>query len=639
MNNIQKLASLQRYQKRLISIFVDVLGLIVISILAVWLRLGEFTLQFYDFLPAMGLLIFIAIPVFIKQGLYRAVVRYIGLHFSITILYAVTLVALIWTATIYMLSLPFPRSALVISWLLILFYISSTRLLARWLFSELVSLKSSKLKKRVAIFGAGSSGQQLLSAIAKIPSIRIIAFIDDDKNLQKHDIASIRVYARNDLQHLINEYDLDEVFLALPSATSRTRKEILEWIEPFSVKVSTLPSMNEIVSGRVQFSDIRAVEIEDLLGRDPIPAKPKLLSQCIYNKVVMVTGAGGSIGSELCRQVIHQNPRVLILYDLNEYALYMIEQEILSLIKRNEQTKLITVLGSVLNEKKLKKLIKINEVDTIYHAAAYKHVPMVQHNIEEGIQNNTFGTFTIARCAAENGVKNFVLVSTDKAVRPTNIMGASKRLAEMILQSLQQKYFSTRFVMVRFGNVLDSSGSVIPLFRKQIADGGPVTVTHKEITRYFMTIPEAASLVIQAGSMGVGGDVFVLDMGEPIKIDTLAKRVIKLSGLDVKDENGNGDIEIQYTGLRPGEKLYEELLIGGDVDGTEHPRIMKAHESFLPYNSLILELEEIKKLLQLYDYRELNSLLSRLVDGFQSNNEIVDYLMTSNSVNLTVIRH
>jgi FlaA1/EpsC-like NDP-sugar epimerase len=381
------------------------------------------------------------------------------------------------------------------------------------------------------------------------------------------------------------------------------------------------------VDGKVSFSDIREVSIEDLLGRDSVPPQEGLLSQCIENKVVMVTGGGGSIGSELCRQIVRQKHVKLIIYELSEFALYSIEQELVELnAKSNQQIELISILGDVKNKTKLQNLIKQYQVETIYHAAAYKHVPLVEHNIAEGLTNNTFGTLAVAEAAAENGVKNFVLVSTDKAVRPTNFMGASKRLAELSLQALQDEYPDTRFVMVRFGNVLGSSGSVIPLFKKQIALGGPVTVTHKEITRYFMTIPEAASLVIQAGSMGVGGDVFVLDMGEPVKISDLAEKLIRLSGLDIVDAEGHGDIEIQYTGLRPGEKLFEELLIGDNVDGTEHPRIMKAHENYIFYQELKAEFNSLQSGLNSHDYLAVSEKLSQLVSGFKHSSGIVDYL-------------
>ncbi|MDX1347428.1 MAG: nucleoside-diphosphate sugar epimerase/dehydratase [Thiomicrorhabdus chilensis] len=626
MQIAKTLLSLSRIKKRILSIFVDILGLILIAILAIWLRLGTLTFHIEDYWVAVLILPILALPVFITQGLYRTVVRYIGHKFALTVLSSVSLVFVIWAAAIFMLDLSFPRSAIVIAWLLALFYISSTRILARWFLSEGVVNKDFYYdRKRVLIYGAGNSGKQLLSAIAKMPNIQVMAFIDDDKSLQKHEIASVRVYKREDLQELISDFGVSEIFLAIPSIDASSRRSILEWLEPYPIKVSTLPGIDEIVAGKVSFSDIREVNIEDLLGRDQVPPQPELLSKCITNQVVMITGAGGSIGSELCRKVLRQSPKTLVLYEMSEFALYSIERE---LRHSNElgETQLVGVLGSVLDAAKLRRIMDCYGVNTIYHAAAYKHVPIVEHNIQEGLINNAFGTHIAAKAAAQCGVQNFVLISTDKAVRPTNVMGASKRLAEMVLQALQMEYPDTRFVMVRFGNVLGSSGSVIPLFRKQIADGGPVTVTHKEITRYFMTIPEAASLVVQAGSMGVGGDVFVLDMGEPVKIADLAKKVIKLSGLELMDESGNGDIEIQYTGLRPGEKLYEELLIGENVDGTDHPRIMKAHEEYLAYEPLMEEFIQLEASLNDYDYNAVLEQLAKIVSGFEHTSGVVDYL-------------
>ncbi|QBZ83704.1 UDP-N-acetyl-alpha-D-glucosamine C6 dehydratase [Hydrogenovibrio crunogenus] len=623
MKIVRQLVELPRWSKRVISVSLDVVGLLFVSVLAIWLRFGDTVFPVIAYYPAIFLLPVLAIPVFINQGLYRAVIRYIGSRFAVTVFVAVTVVFAVWAAAIFMLDLKYPRSSIVISWLLALLFIAVTRMSMRWLLTQ--GIKGAFGRKRVVIFGAGSSGQQLLNAIVRIPGLKVVGFIDDDKALKKHVIGSVKVYSRADLQRLINDYDVSEVFLAIPSLRASRRKAILEWLEPYPVKVSTLPAMDEIVAGKVSFSDIREVAIEDLLGRDPVPPQPELLSRCISQQTVMITGAGGSIGSELCRKVLRQRPKTLVLYEMSEFALYHIEQE-LKQSKELQKTQLIGILGSVLDEAKLQRVIECYGVNTIYHAAAYKHVPIVEHNIQEGIVNNAFGTHIAAKVAAECGVQNFVLISTDKAVRPTNVMGASKRLAEMALQALQVEYPNTRFVMVRFGNVLGSSGSVIPLFRQQIADGGPVTVTHKEITRYFMTIPEAASLVIQAGSMGAGGDVFVLDMGEPVKIADLAHKVIKLSGLDVLDEAGNGDIEIQYTGLRPGEKLYEELLIGHNVDGTDHPRIMKAHEDFMAYADLMQEYIQLEQSLTQYAYDSVIEQLTRIVDGFDHTSGIVDYL-------------
>jgi len=625
MKFARSILMLPRFHKRLISIAVDMLGLWLVAVMAIWLRFGDSVFPLLDYLPAIALLSILALPIFITRGLYRAVVRYIGHHFAMTVLTSVTMVFVLWAAAIFMLDLKFPRSAIVIAWLLALFYIGITRLAARWLLSEGLVKSHYASRKNVVIFGAGSSGKQLHSALAKVSGYKVIGFIDDDKPLQKHDIDSVRVFGRDQLSRLIENYNVSEVFLAIPSLSASRRKSIIEWLEPFAVKVSTLPGLDEIVSGKVSFSDIREVAIEDLLGRDAVPPLESLLSYCITDKVVMITGAGGSIGSELCRQVLKQSPKRVILYEMSEFALYNIESE-LKHIQEFKTIELVSILGSVLDEAKLTRLFSLYSVDTIYHAAAYKHVPIVEHNIQEGIRNNTFGTHVLAKTAAQAEIQNFVLISTDKAVRPTNVMGASKRLAEMALQALQVEFPETRFVMVRFGNVLGSSGSVIPLFRKQIAEGGPVTVTHKEITRYFMTIPEAASLVIQSGSMGKGGDVFVLDMGEPVKIAELAQKVIKLSGLSVVNEQGEGDIEIQYTGLRPGEKLYEELLIGDNVDGTDHPRIMKAHEDFLSYEALTAVLDQLDQALVDYEIDKVYQYLATFVSGFKHDCAMVDYL-------------
>ena len=625
MKFTQQIVALSRFNKRLISIGIDIAGLLLISVLAVWISLGDTVFPVTEYVPAILLLPLIALPVLITLGLYRAVIRYIGHRFAMTLLKAVSLTFLLWATAIYMLDLSFPRSAILIAWLLALFYVSFTRIFARWLLSEYLGLASQGARKPVVIFGAGLSGKQLLSAMAKSSDYKVVGFIDDATSLHKQEIMSVKVCPRKSLQKIIDHYGVKEVFLAIPSLEMSKRKRILDWLEPYPVKVSILPGLDKIMRGEITFSDVREVDIEDLLGRDPVPAQPDLLAKLITQKSVMITGAGGSIGSELCRKVLEQKPKTLVLLEQSEYALYIIERE-LRAHPQLQNIELVAVLGSILDQAKLERILRFYHIETVYHAAAYKHVPIVEHNLQEGIINNSFGTHVLAKTAAELGVKNFVLISTDKAVRPTNVMGASKRLAEMALQALQDEYPLTCFVMVRFGNVLGSSGSVIPLFRKQIAEGGPVTVTHKEITRYFMTIPEAASLVIQAGSMGVGGDVFVLDMGEPVKISDLARKIIKLSGLEVMDEFGQGDIEIQYTGLRPGEKLYEELLIGDNVDGTEHPRIMKAHEEYLPYDVLMDKFTVIKSSLNDYRYNQLLNELNSVVSGFNHSSGVVDYL-------------
>lgn len=625
MLSLDWLIPLPRWKKRVISIAVDFFSLIFISLGAVWLRLGTIDLP-QQFALAILILPFLALPVFIRLGLYRAVVRYISHRFMFTVFTAVSLSFLVWSTTIFMLDLAYPRSALIIAWLMAILYITGSRLAIRWFLLRLSGFHEES--DSIVIFGAGNAGRQLMNGLTGVAHKKVVAFIDDDKSLHNQKIGPIKVYQRQDLDELIQRFQVKEILLAVPGMSSKERQAVLAWLAPFPIKVSTLPSMEEIVDGKVSFSDIREVSIEDLLGRDSIPAKDELLSQCVTDQVVMVTGGGGSIGSELCRQVIKNKPKTLIVFELSEFALYKMEQELEVIAKSlSYPIKLFFFLGDVKNRNKLVEVIQQFSINTIYHAAAYKHVPLVEHNIAEGIYNNTFGTLTVAEVAAECKVQNFVLISTDKAVRPTNFMGASKRLAELSLQALQVVNPSTRYVMVRFGNVLGSSGSVIPLFKKQIANGGPVTVTHKEITRYFMTIPEAASLVIQAGSMGIGGDVFVLDMGEPVKIADLAEKLIKLSGLDIIDSEGHGDIEIQYTGLRPGEKLFEELLIGDNVDGTEHPRIMKAHEDFIDYQVLKTEFDFIARLLDEHDYEGVSRKLEELVSGFKHSLEIVDNMV------------
>ncbi|MDR9498537.1 MAG: nucleoside-diphosphate sugar epimerase/dehydratase [Hydrogenovibrio sp.] len=624
LQNLQRLhparwlLKLSRWQKRAVSIGADLLGLLLISVLAVWLRLGESVFPLTPYWGAIVLLPVAAVPVFIKYGLYRAVIRYIGQRFALTVFLSVTALFVLWAALIFFFDLKFPRSAIVIAWLLALLYIAGSRLFARWLLAG--GSFQNEHQRAVLIFGAGSSGQQLLSAMHNIPGVKVVGFVDDSKQLQGNDIHSVRVYGRKDLEFLIASEEVKEVFLAVPSIARSQKQKILNWLEPYPVKVSTLPPMDEIVDGKVSFADVREVEIEDLLGRDVVPPQNALLDYCIKDKVVMVTGAGGSIGSELARQVIKLKPKQLILFELSEFSLYEIDQELCS-----SDVEVLSFLGSVRDKDKVSEVLSHYAVDTIYHAAAYKHVPLVEHNIAEGVQNNALGTLCLAKQAAQYKVANFVLISTDKAVRPTNFMGASKRMAELSLQALQPMYPETRFVMVRFGNVLGSSGSVIPLFRRQIEKGGPITVTHPEINRFFMTIPEAASLVIQAGSMGQGRDVFVLDMGEPVKIVDLAKRMVRLSGLELVDETGHGDIDIEFTGLRPGEKLYEELLIGDNVSGTDHPKIMRANEASIDLEDLEAAFAEITDCLRKNDYEGCRSAIEKIVSGFNHQSRIVDY--------------
>jgi FlaA1/EpsC-like NDP-sugar epimerase len=476
----------------------------------------------------------------------------------------------------------------------------------------------------VVIYGAGSSGRQLANALMQSAEYKIAAFIDNNIGLVGQSIHGINVVPRDDLGRLILTKNVTEVLLAIPSLSRAERNEIIHFLEPYEVLVRSLPSVAEFAQGKLRIADLRDVSIKDLLGRDSVDVNSELLGLNITNKVVMVTGAGGSIGAELCRQILGLKPQVLVLFDQSEFALYGIHKELVNIDIPNVE--ILPMLGSVTNRKRLSHILGRFDVNTIYHAAAYKHVPMVESNNTEGVSNNVFGTLNCAQAAINHGVNTFVLVSTDKAVRPTNTMGASKRVAELVLQSLAVGS-STRFSMVRFGNVLNSSGSVIPLFREQIKGGGPVTVTDPEILRYFMTIPEAVELVIQAGAMSKGGDVFVLDMGKPVRILDLAKKMIRLSGLSLKDKlHPYGDIEIKFTGLRSGEKLYEELLIGGNVSKTDNPMIMRADEEMLALGDLKLILDGLKKAVDSGDQDKLRQLLIKAVPGFKPQSEITDIL-------------
>lgn len=576
----------------------------------------------------------LALPVFIRLGLYRAVMRYIGLHAMTTIGRAVVLYAVMLAAAIYLLGIPgVPRSIAPIHGLLVLLMIGGSRALARhWLAGSGALSLGIDRRRRVAIYGAGSAGAQLASALVHSRELLPIAMLDDDPALHGRQIGALRVYAPQKLPELIERLDIAEILLAIPSANRQRRNEILVQLEPLPVHVRTLPGVAELAQGKVAVGELREIDIEDLLGRDPVAPDRKLLGANIVGKSVMVTGAGGSIGAELCRQILALAPARIVLYELSEYALYAIEQELLAVQRQHPELSaaLVPLLGSVCDQPRIERAMHRFGVQTVFHAAAYKHVPMVEKNPGAGVVNNVIGTWRAASAALAVGVETFVLISTDKAVRPTNTMGASKRLAEMTLQALAAAHpNTTRFTMVRFGNVLGSSGSVIPLFREQICRGGPVTVTDPRIVRYFMTIPEAAQLVIQAGAMGKDGEVFVLDMGEPVKILDLARRMIHLSGLSLKDEhNPEGDIEITFTGLRPGEKLYEELLIGNDAMPTDHPRIRRANEDFPRWENLAPTLSAIAHAGHENDGEQVRSLLIRCLPEFLPQCDNIDLLTT-----------
>jgi len=632
---------LQRRNKAIILISADVFFVLLALWSAFSLRWGVFYIpkgnEWYLFAVAPV----IAVPIFVRLGLYRAIIRYIEIRALWTIIQATTLYALVFAFVLYESGIKvIPRTVSPLNWLIVMLLVGSSRFFARWWLGETYfrlgggSRTANALrKKNVVIYGAGSAGLQLASALAHGRDFRPVAFIDDDQSLHRRKANGLRIYPLSSLSYLIDRHQVSDVLLAMPSEKRARISELIRLLEPYAVHVMSMPGLSDIAQGRVTVDALQEVDIGDLLGRNPVAPDQSLLQASINGKVVMVTGAGGSIGSELCRQIIQLQPIALILYESSEFALYAIEKELnhqLTKTKGSKHIEIITLLGSVTNAKRIEKVCKSFKVQTIYHAAAYKHVPMVEKNPGEAIFNNIFGTLHTAQAAINAHVELFVLISTDKAVRPTNTMGATKRFAELILQalSLDMGYtHQTRFTMVRFGNVLGSSGSVVPLFREQIARGGPVTVTDARIIRYFMTIPEASQLVIQAGALGLGGDVFVLDMGEPIRILDLAKRMIHLSGLEVKDENHpSGEIEISFTGLRPGEKLYEELLIGDNVAKTSHPRIMRAEEQIIPWVELEKMLETLKKATIDDDFEQVRTVLKRAVSGFEPQCEIDDLL-------------
>ncbi len=578
----------------------------------------------------------IAVPIFVKLGLYRAITRYIEVRALWTIIQATTLYALVFAFVLYESGIKgIPRTVLPLNWVNMMLLVGGSRFFARWWLGEIYlnlggggGVKNQS-KKNVVIYGAGNAGVQLASALSYGREFRPVAFIDDDKLLHQQKVNGLRIYPLSSLRYLIARHQATDVLLAMPSASRARKSEIIHLLEPFAIHVMSMPGLSDIAQGKVTVETLQEIEIADLLGRDAAAPNQSLLKANVTDKVVLVTGAGGSIGSELCRQIIRLQPATLILFEISEFALYAVEkdlQHLMAKLNNAKQIKLVPVLGSVTNAVRLEKVCTTFRVQTIYHAAAYKHVPMVESNPGEAIWNNVFGTLRIAETALKTAVETVVLISTDKAVRPTNTMGATKRFAELILQALSlDKHSSTRFTMVRFGNVLGSSGSVVPLFKEQIARGGPVTVTDERIIRYFMTIPEASQLVIQAGAMGLGGDVFVLDMGEPVRIVDLAKRMIHLSGLQIKDnEHPTGDIEIRYTGLRPGEKLYEELLIGDNVTKTDHARIMRAQEHIIPWIELKKLLENLELATKNDDFQMIRNILAKAVAGFVPQCEIED---------------
>lgn len=618
-----RLAHLPRSQKRLLMLGADVVGIPLVLWSAITLRLGTVN---HDSIGSewiyLGVLV-ASIPVFVRMGLYRAVVRYLGPRAVLTVATGVTTsVILLSILTLIWPHRAIPVGALPIYWAFALIYVGGTRFLVR----GLLNFRWSNGTQRVAIYGAGAAGVQLATGLTRSGRYHPIAFIDDNTSLQGSTINGLEVFSLQSLPDLVRDEGVAAILLALPTQSRRRRQEILKALEPLSLLVQTVPDYGDILAGHARVEDVRDVDAGDLLGRDPVPPNARLLDACIHSKIVMVTGAGGSIGSELCRQILRLKPAQLLLFEMSELALYSIERE-LKLLAATEQLSVdvVALLGDAHHKTRVREILQAYGVQTIYHAAAYKHVPIVEQNVIEGIYNNIFSTWHAAEAALECRVESFVLISTDKAVNPTNVMGATKRFAEIVLQGLHDRGSHTRFCMVRFGNVLESSGSVVPLFREQIKRGGPVTVTHKDVIRYFMTIPEAAQLVLQAGSMAKGGDVFVLDMGKPVRIADLARRMISLMGLSVRDdENPDGDVEITFTGLRPAEKLFEELLIGTNVTGTEHPMIMRAIEHSLPWGQVQQVLDELSVALNRFDCDRARQLLTQTVVEYKPMQGIQD---------------
>ena len=646
----QPVLALPRYAKCTIALLIDTSLCVLTAWFALYLRLGEFVPLSGKALWAVVLSVALALPVFVISGLYRAIFRHSGYSAMSAVARALGVYTLLYASVITALSIPgIPRTMGLIQPLLLFFCIAGSRVLAYyWLGRIYQSRLTNRALPKALIYGAGGAGRQLVSALDNGGEIKVVGFLDDDTHLHGHVLSGKRIFSPADLSRLIKSRGVTHVLLAIPSASRRRRNAILKnIIDHNHVAVHTLPSFMDLAEGRVTTSELRDLDIDDLLGRDTVAPNRALLSKNIASKVVLVTGAGGSIGAELCRQIIKLKPNKLLLVDISEYALYAISMELNNLVNHIDppdstqpKNRLVSLLASVQDRSRIMEIMQTWRPDTVYHAASYKHVPLVEYNLSEGLKNNVIGTLVMAQIAIKQGVSDFVLISTDKAVRPTSVMGASKRLAELCLQALfankesarleslpNQSEDGTKLSMVRFGNVLDSSGSVIPRFRQQIRNGGPLTLTHPEITRFFMTIPEAAQLVIQAGAMAEGGDVFVLNMGEPVKIADLARRMIELSGLSVRDNtNLEGDIEIVLTGLRPGEKLYEELMLGDNPQPTAHPKIRRAQDPFIPWSELQIELDTLKAQLDSHQVQSIIETLQRLVAGYQPSDEIVDWV-------------
>jgi nucleoside-diphosphate-sugar epimerase len=665
--------ALPRSLKRVFVLVLDLILCVISVVLAYYLRVGNFLSISGPVVIVMVVSVSFALPIFIVSGLYRAVFRYSGLHGMVSLCRAMLLYGVAFSVIFTVWSVDgVPRTVGLIQPILLFLLVGASRATARvWLGGMYQQQRRKASLPQALIYGAGDAGRQLALAMANSPKINVVGFLDDDYRLHGNFINGLPIYNPADFAEVLSDLPVTDVLLALPSVSLQRRREILNCLKPYKVAVRTLPGLGDLATGKVSLGDVRDLDIDDLLGREPVKPNELLLKLSTQGKIVLVTGAGGSIGSELCRQIVRTRPRTLLLLEMCEFALYQIHQELQAIVVRDDERlrqqlrivdgsfisnlkseeervvsiELVPLLASVCDAERMQRIMETWRPHTVYHAAAYKHVPMVEHNPAEGVRNNIWGTRVCAEVALRNKVRNFVLISTDKAVRPTNIMGATKRLSEMVLQALNDRYppivvaggtpslEKTIFSIVRFGNVLGSSGSVVPMFREQVKVGGPVTLTHLEMTRYFMTIPEAAQLVIQAGAMGQGGDVFVLDMGQPVKIIDLARRVIELSGLTVRDSiHPEGDIELTVIGLRPGEKLYEELLIGDNPEPTQHPRIMKANEPHMRWSDLEDKLNALGAAMSRNDALAIRNLLQEMVKGYQPSVEVVDWVYLAREV-------
>jgi FlaA1/EpsC-like NDP-sugar epimerase len=623
-NLSEKIFLIHRYTKRGIAITTDVFLCVFTLCLAFYLRLEELVLLKDIGLTPILLTIFLAIPIFWLSGLYRTLFRYSGISILSTISLSVAVYGLIFFSIISLYGITgVPRSIGVIQPVLLFVLLIIKRFSLKYLLTGSLN-KSGNNKENILIYGAGAAGRQLFTSLEGNPKYNVVGFLDDNPNMHRQNLLGKRIYDPKNIENIKNNKQIKLILIAIPSLSKFKKQEIFKKLSHYNIPIKTLPNLNDIIEDKVSFTDVKDFLIEDLLNREQVEPDNGLLSKYIASKTVLVTGAGGTIGAELSRQILKLNPKKLILYELNEFALFNIYEELIGKFKNLE---IVPLLGNILDQKKLETVFKTFNVDTIYHAAAYKHVPLVESNICEGVRNNILGTLSIVKATINEKVKNLVLISTDKAVRPTNIMGASKRFAELCLQVYKEKNLFTNFSIVRFGNVLASSGSVIPKFKKQIMNGGPVTLTHNDVTRYFMTVPEAAQLVIQAGALGKNAEVFVLDMGESIKIRDMIIKMINLSGQKLKDKNNlDGDIEIKVVGLRPGEKLYEELLIGDKPEKTIHSKISKIQEPSISFDQFDRNINELITHLDNQDPKQVKNILDRVIRFYNSNSELVDYI-------------